>query len=38
VEEATDFEGCCGMVYHAAVDGEAGVGDEDFNVWWESTV
>jgi hypothetical protein len=38
VEETTDFERSCGMVYYTAVDRKTGVSDEDFNVWRETAV
>lgn len=31
-----DFGRCGGVVDYAAVDGEAGVGDEDLDVGWEA--
>ena len=38
MEETTDFERSCRMVYHTAVDGETGVSDENFNVWRKTAV
>lgn len=38
MEEAADFEGCCWVVDYAAVNGEAGVCDEDFYVGWKTAV
>lgn len=38
MEEAADFQGRCGVVDDAAVDGEAGVRDEDFDVGGETPV
>lgn len=38
MEEAADFEGGCGMVDDASVDGETGVSDEDFDIRGEMTI
>lgn len=36
MEEVADFGGRGGVVNYAAVDGEAGVRDEDLDVGWEA--